>query len=122
MKSVAKLRSAGFTVTATHPDVAVGCTRVASYNPFHYFKLDFDWTPSEIFEKLKPATSRASGIFELIIAGQYFGDDQELPFHIVNPAEHAEMDLHKRRCDQAEAKMKQCQADFEVFTKGLVAG
>lgn len=129
MKSVAKLRRIGFTIGAPYPDDAVDCTKVTSDKPFYYFNPNFATEPRQIFESLKQASEVSPGVFELLIAGEHFGADDELPFTIVlspsrqslerlyNPCIEIAAEIERLNREQAERL-----ADFEAVTKSIIEG
>lgn len=129
MKSVAKLRRIGFTIGATNPDQAVGCTEVTSTSQFYYFNPRFASTPREIFEKLEAASEVSPGKFRLIIAGEHFGDDDELPYVIILSMSQQTMAVHYNPCIKIAAEIERLNqehaerlADFEAVTKSIIEG
>jgi hypothetical protein len=129
MKSVAKLRRIGFTVAATNSDQAVGCTEVRWTSPFYYFNPRFAATPRDIFEKLQAAPEVSPGEFQLVIAGEHFGDDDELPFTIILSPSQKTLERYYNPCNEIAAEIARLNqehadrvADFEAVTKSIIEG
>jgi hypothetical protein len=136
LKSVAKLRRIGFTITATHADTAVGCTQVVSASPFFFYNSNFVSKPCDIVKKLEAATEVSPGEFRLTIAGEYFGQDDELPYTLVLPASQKSLETYYRKYEAAKAEVDRLKQEvkcaeelaafeletFEAVTKSIVEG
>jgi len=102
MKSVAKLRAAGFTITESTK--AFNCTVVRSKKRFFYFNPRFALNALDVCEKMEEANLTPEGDYCFIIAGVYISDAVELPYRIVTEEQQAALEekyFHREETQRA---------------------
>ena len=86
MATPKQLRIRGFTVQPATD--AVGCTEVISDTPFYYCNSRaFERSNTILMSMISPANVHGDK-YRLLIGGQYYLDDQEVPYAIFSADDH----------------------------------
>jgi hypothetical protein len=113
MKTVFALRKAGFIVCSAKD--AIGCTEVASEQPFYVFNPRVHTTPEEIYAGLLPAKASPTGGYRVIFEGECPPENEAIPYRIVLPIDRNHIGGYLERYKEAVAEAERIRVKLEHF-------